>query len=105
MKKIFVTMLLAITLIFVGGQDNPAEAREIYMGNYSDGTPVYLLSESLNGGSREFTCRVRAGGVYLHYHFYVTGGGPYYQNSEGYKGYVYGGESPVAEAIWEYAHR
>lgn len=103
MKKVFVTMLLAVTLIFIGGSQ--AEAREIYMGNYSDGTPVYLISESLAGGSRDFTCRVRAGRVYLHYHFYVTGGGPYYQNSEGYRGYVYGGESPVAEAIWEYAHR
>ena len=103
MKKIFVTMLLAITLIFIGGSQ--AEAQEIYMGNYSDGTPVYLISESLNGGSREFTCRVHAGYAYIHYHFYITGGGPYYQNSEGYRGYVYGGESPVAEAIWEYAHR
>lgn len=102
MKKIFSVIFLSAVLIFAG--NNSAEAREVYVGTYSDGTAVYLLDDSLAGGASNFTCRVRAGRDYLRYHFFMRGGGPYYTNSEGYEGYVYGGESPVAEAIWEYAH-
>ena len=104
MKRLLATVLLAFSLLFIGSQDNQAEAREVFMGRYNDGTAVYLLSESLAGGGSNFTCTVRAGYDYLYYHFYYRNGSPYYSNNEGYQGYVFGGASPVAAAIWNYAH-
>ena len=98
-------MVLAVALIFVGSQSNQAEASEVYVGSYSDGTSVYLLTESVYINSRSpynFTCRVRAGYDYLHYSFYPYNGSPYYRNSEGYEGYVNGGQSPVAASIYRY---
>ena len=49
-----------------------------------------------------FNCRVRAGWDYLNYSFYPYNGSPYYRNSEGYSGYVHGGQSPVAANIYRY---
>ena len=125
MKKFFVTMMLAVALVFVGSQ---AEAREVYVGSYtekvkltveynkvphyevyvgsySDGTAVYLLTDSIrsNGrqGVQDYTCRVRAGRDYLDYHFWY-GNVWEYSNSEGYSGRVYDGSSPVAAAILNY---
>ena len=100
MKKFLSVMLLAIILIFVEGSQ--AEAREVYVGRYSDGSAVYLLTETIvnNGGSH--SCRVRAGYDYLDYRFYWWQGQAHYQNSEGYSGRVYGGASPVAAEIYNY---
>ena len=102
MKKFFVTMMLAVALVLVGSQ---AEAREVYVGTYSDGTAVYLLTDSIrsNGrqGVQDYTCRVRAGRDYLDYHFWY-GNVWEYSNSEGYSGRVYDGSSPVAAAILNY---
>ena len=94
-----------VTLILVSIQNNQAEASEVYVGNYSDGTSVYLLTESVNIRSRSpynFTCIVRAGYDYLNYSFFPLNGSPYYKNSEGYEGYVNGGNSPVASNIYRY---
>jgi len=104
MKKILSVMLLAMALIFVAGQNNQAEAREVYVGSYSDGTAVYILTETIGqvGGGRWCGCRVRAGRDYLDYSFYHNNGNPTYENSEGYKGYCFDGSSPVAAAIWRY---
>lgn len=102
-KKIFVAMLMACALIVAGGVK--AEAGEVYMGNYSDGSPVYLITQTVRIQSYSpyrFTCRVRAGYDYLNYSFYPNNGSPYYRNSEGYSGYVFGGESPVAANIYRY---
>ena len=101
-KKFFAATLLALTLIFVGVQTNTAEAREVYMGSYSDGSAVYLLTETISRYSGTITCTVRAGRDYLDYTFFYRNGSPYYRNSEGYQGYVYGGASPVAAAIYNY---
>ena len=103
LKKVFSVMVLAAALILVGAQ-NQAEAHEVYMGNYSDGTAVYLITESLVGGRGGFDCRVRAGYDYLKYSFFQKNGRPYYTNSEGYEGYVYGGASPVAANIYSYVN-
>ena len=105
MKKFALAMLLAVTLILVGGQTSQAEAGEVYMGSYSDGSSVYLLTHTVNIRSYSpysFTCTVRAGRDYLDYSFYPSNGSPYYRNSEGYGGYVYGGQSPVAASIYRY---
>ena len=108
MRKFFVTMMLAVAIVFIGSQ---AEAREVYVGSYSDGTDVYLLTESISMGrpspsGLQFTCQVRAGGDYLNYRFYGVGYNMYnrrmrYENSEGYSGYV-DSSSPVAAAIYSW---
>ena len=105
MKKFFVTMMLAVALIFIGSQ---AEAREVYVGSYSDGAYVYLLTETIQAKSLRigsgWTCTVRAEGDYLNYTFYLDAYQRYwmYENSEGYHGKVYDGSSPVAAAILDY---
>ncbi len=107
MKKFFSVMLVAVSLFFI---TNQAEAREVYVGRYSDGTAVYLLDDTVKERNYEnsatFWCRVRAGRVYLDYDFWwVRGGSWQYRNSEGYSGYVYDGSSPVAAAIMDYIGR
>lgn len=102
-KKLFAAMILAFALV-VAGQTN-AEAGEVYVGSYSDGTSVYLLTHTVSIQSYSpyrFTCRVRAGYDYLSYSFYPYNGSPYYSNNEGYSGYVNGGASPVAASIYRY---
>lgn len=111
-KKLFVAIMLAFAIVVSGGQVSKVEAAEVYVGSYSDGTAVYLLTNTVNIQQRSrywihFTCRVRAGGDYLHYNFTSRDGAgrnpdPYYINSEGYEGYVFGTNSPVAENIYRY---
>ena len=96
-------MLLAFAIIFVSNQ---AEAREFYVGSYSDGSAVYLITESVRyhsaGRAGAWECSVRAGRDYLNYQFWVEDTGWQYSNSEGYHGFVYDGSSPVAAAILNY---
>ena len=106
MKKVFSLMILAAVLILVG--NNQAEAGEVYVGNYSDGTRVYLLTDTVQKKSwlrsSGYECTVRAGRDYLNYTFWKDYRVSYwdYENSEGYKGQVYDGSSPVAAAILNY---
>lgn len=106
MKKIFITMFLSFAIVFAVGQTQ-AEAREVYVGSYSDGTSVYLLTETVQRRSWAraygYDCRVRAGRSYLNYTFWLSAGDTWrYENSEGYQGHVYDGSSPVAARICEY---
>ena len=103
-KNFFVAVMLAFVIVVAGGQSS-TEAAEIYVGNYSDGTAVYFLPQSLGIESYNplrFYCTVRAGRDYLNYNFYPYNGSPYYRNSEGYSGYVFGGQSPVAANIYRH---
>jgi len=107
LKNFFAAMILAAALIVVG-QTSTAQASEVYVGTYSDGSAVYLLTETIRH-SNGYICTVRAGGDYLDYQFYYVrglrgvGGGHWeYFNSEGYSGSVYDGSSPVAAAILNY---
>lgn len=105
LKKFSLLAVLAVALILSGGFSQNAEAREVYVGNYSDGSAVYLLTETVVIRSYRpysFNCRVRAGYDYLNYRFFSYNGSPYYRNSEGYEGYVHGGASPVAASIYRY---
>ncbi len=105
MKKSVSILLLLAAFFLVGIQSSQAEAQEVYVGSYTDGSPVYLLTESVNIQSYSpytFTCTIRAGRDYLDYSFFPLNGSPYYENSEGYKGYVNGGQSPVASSIYRY---
>ena len=104
LKNFFSVMVLAAALILVGAQ-NQVEAGEVYVGSYSDGSSVYLLTHTVSVRSRSpwtFSCTVRAGRDYLDYNFYPRNGSPYYRNSEGYAGYVFGGASPVAASIYRH---
>ena len=104
-KKFFAVFFLAAALVVVG-QIPKAEAAEVYVGSYSDGTAVYLLTETIrsNGrqGVQDYTCQVRAGSDYLRYHFWYENSGWKYSNNEGYSGYCYDGSSPVAAGICNY---
>ena len=110
MRRFFVTMMLAVALVFIGSQ---AEAYEQYVGSYSDGSSVYLLTETVQkrpggvSGGNVYNCRVRAGRDYLSYEFWLGRTNSRtvdwaYKNSEGYSGLVYDGSSPVAAAILNY---
>lgn len=104
-KKFSAILILVLALMISNSQQNSAEAAEVYVGSYSDGTSVMLLTESVHIRSRSpysFTCTIRAGRDYLDYSFFPYNGSPYYRNSEGYEGYVHGGQSPVAESIYRY---
>lgn len=104
-KKFFVAITLAFVLVIASGQVSKVDAAEVYVGSYSDGTSVYLLTNTVlirNYRPYSFNCRVRAGYDLLSYNFYPVNGSPYYRNSEGYEGYVNGGASPVASNIYRY---
>ena len=47
-KKFFSVMLLAAMLIFVSGQNNSAQAQDVYVGNRPNGDSVYLMTDSIN---------------------------------------------------------
>ncbi|SFT60576.1 hypothetical protein SAMN02910356_01281 [Selenomonas sp. GACV-9] len=104
-KKVVSSILLAAALVFVAAPAVPVEAEDYYMGTYTDGTTAYLVSESIEITSRSpytFNCLVRNSGNDLYYSFYPNNGSPYYRNSEGYHGYVFGGESPIAANIYRF---
>ena len=105
LKKLTSLLILAIALMFVTAQDNRVEARQQYVGSYSDGSDVYLLTETVIIQSRHpysFNCTVKVGYDYLDYSFFPYKGSPYYRNSEGYEGYVNSSASPVASAIYRF---
>ena len=107
LKKFSVAFMLAVALIFAGAQ-NQAGAEEVYVGNYDDGSNVYLLTHTIvikRVRPYSFNCRVRAGYDYLDYYFYPVNGSPYYKNSEGYKGFANPEQSPVAWNIYRYVEK
>ena len=90
---------------------NKSNSGEVYVGNYSDGTAVYLLTESVSYVAMSTqtlagcACKVRAGRDYLSYSFSISPASEQYgdySNSEGYEGNVFDGKSPVARAIFDY---
>lgn len=102
-KKFFAAIVLTFALIVAA--QSKVDAAEVYVGTYSDGIEVYLLTHTVSIGSHSpyrFSCTVRAWRDRIEYVFYPYNGSPYYRNSEGYSGYVFGGSSPVAENIYRY---
>lgn len=101
------SFLLVFAALLMGGlsQESTAEATAIYVGTYSDGSDAYLLTDTVYIQSRHpytFRCTIRYYDNYLDYSFFPSNGSPYYRNSEGYEGYVFGGQSPVAASIYNY---
>ena len=104
-KKLLAACCLAFALIAAAAPSPTAEARDYYVGTYSDGTAAYIVTESVNISSYSpytFTCTVHYAGNYIYYSFYPVNGNPYYHNSEGYHAYVFGSGSPVAEGIYRF---
>lgn len=106
-KKIGLAVMVVFAVFFVSGSNMPqAEARNVYVGTYSDdGSDAYLMTETVNissGSPLSFTCTVYATGDYLRYNFFWRNGESYYRNSWGYEGYTFGGQSPVAAGIYRY---
>lgn len=104
-KRIFTVFCLALSLVFSAAPPQQALAYAHYLGQYSDGTDAYLLTDTIHLISYTpyvFTCFVQYKDTSLFYEFFTRGGRPYYKNTEGYEGYVYGGESPVAASIYNY---
>lgn len=104
-KRILTAICLALSFTFVTVPPQQAMASAQYLGQYSDGTDAYLLTDTIDLISYSpyvFTCFVQYETTSLYYEFFTRGGRPYYKNSEGYEGYVYGGESPVAASIYNY---
>ena len=104
MRQFALMVMLAVALIFATSQNNQVEASEVYVGSYSDGTAVYVLTETIGlrkVGGGVYYCTVRAGQDYINYDFWSEDDYKY-KNSEGYHGYVYDGTSPVAAAIFDY---
>ena len=108
LKKISVVLCLLAFFIMAGEIYPTSEARPVYVGTYSDGSDAYLMTETVYINSYHpyaFTCDVIYYNNYansLHYNFYSSNGSPYYRNSEGYEGYVYGGQSPFAANIYRF---
>lgn len=103
MKKFLAMMFLAVSLMFVGSQDNQAEAARhpIYCPNNNE--EAHLVQESIEGSKNNFSCTVLTyHGEHIHYHFYMRNGKPYYTNSWGGAAYVYESGSPIAKSIWEW---
>jgi hypothetical protein len=107
-KHLAVAGLVASALFCGAGawQPAPAEASDYYIGTYSDGGNAFLVTESVYIRSYRpfaFSCTVKYGYHHsLYYWFYPNEDGPYYENSEGYHGYVFDGDSPVAENIYRF---
>lgn len=114
LKKLISAAILAAALT-IGGAAAPmapaastAEASDYYIGTYSDGTNAFLVTESVCIYSYHpytFSCVVKYADTRLYYRFFPYNGSPYYRNSEGYEGYVYGGASPVAANIYGFVVR
>lgn len=107
-KKFFAVFFLTAALVVVG-QSNYAEARDVYIGSYSDGDEVYLMTETVQkhyvgGGSYTFTVKVGNGNrrTRINYEIYNGSEGWGYENSEGYRGLCYDGSSPIAAKLCTY---
>lgn len=105
-KRFGLAVMVALAFFIAGGGTPTAEARNVYVGTYSDdGSDAYLMTETVNIHSRgplSFSCTVYATGDYLRYNFFWRNGQSYYRNSWGYEGYTFGGQSPVAAGIYNY---
>lgn len=109
MKKFLSAMILVAAIVFVVAPNNSAEARDVYIGSYSDGDAVYLMTETVQkhyvgGGSYTFTVKVGSGSrlTYIDYGFFFEHPDWGYRNSEGYRGNCYDGSSPIAAKLCDY---
>ena len=112
MKKFLSAMILVAAIVFVVAPNNSAEARDVYIGSYSDGDAVYLMTETvqkLRVGGGGYTCTVKVGSgsrlTYIDYVIAFSHPDWGYRNSEGYRGNCYDGSSPIAAKLCDYLQR
>ena len=73
---------------------------------------LYLMTETVKKhyvGGGSYTCTVKVGSgsrlTYIDYEIYRGSEGWGYENSEGYRGQVYDGSSPIAAKLCDYLRR
>ena len=107
-KQLFLAMVLVVTMIIVGSQNNHAEAYDQYCGTFRDGNEAYLMTETIRGSkTSNFTCTVKAvkgrSVTYIDYKFWlIEYDGWYFSNSQGFSNQVSREKAPVAWSIWEH---
>ena len=111
MRKIFMTTILAFSLMFIVGVGR-AEAKDVFVGNLNPTKEIYLITESLSGNKTNFKCAVhvvdRVSTLIWHYEFYAVGSEHRYTliMNTGYRhhGAVFDGQNHSRPAlnIWRY---
>ena len=105
-KRFAIIMTVLVALFVAANQNNVAQAYELYVGTYTDGYDVYLLTETVNGeNARFFKCTVRAKKgndiAYIDYNFAYGRGFHFKTSTDATWKDVYG--SKIASNIHEYA--
>lgn len=120
MKKFFVLTMLAFLVIFIVGQDNLAEARDVHVGKYwhkYDEWDVYLWVESVEIETKvplQFSCKARSklatddsislSRKYTSYEFYIEDGKLYcdWRMNNGWKGKELVKKGSASNLIYNY---
>lgn len=109
MAKNFLATIFLATIFFVGGQNNFAEAQDVYVGTSSStGWNCYLMTETMheiNVNRFEVSLKMvtKSGNVkYSAYTFWRDSGSTtwYFSNSQGYSGRVDSHETPIEWNMW-----
>ena len=112
LKKFFAGIFLA-TVIFFCGQNNFAEAQDVYVGtSNATGWDCYIMTETIqvHKGAREsYSATLKmvksSGNVsYLDYHFWYTyedGFPVYFSNSQGYEGKISKYGTPIEWQMYQ----
>ena len=122
LKKIF-SVIVLFAVIFFCGQNNFANAQDVYCGTYRDGYDAYLMTETIRyisygdlSDAAGLDCKVKSvkgnSVIYIEYHFDISEGGTVeFTNSQGFSGRFGGVLSrngspyPIASTIFEIAYR
>ena len=98
-KKIVSVVILLMSVFFIFGQNNKAEAYDVYLGDYSSGYHAYLMTDTIvipnvaPADARKISCTVKGvlgdSILYITYNFYKDDYNNWkYYNSQGYSGYI-----------------
>lgn len=88
-KRIVTALCLALSLLFAAAPPQQALAYAHYLGQYSDGTDAYLLTDTIDLISYTpyvFTCFVQYEDTSLFYEFFTRGAGPITKTRKAMKG-------------------
>ena len=98
-KRLAMTMLIAVSLIIVGGSSNKADAYNVHIGTYSTGYEAYIMTETISFNSAYAAdatsayCTIRAikgnSVLYIDYNYWKDHNNNWrYSNSQGYSGRI-----------------
>ena len=108
MKKFFSVLMLAMAIIFVGGQNNFAQARDVYVGtSNTTGWACYVDTDSIYW-QNYYQCSatlkmVKSSGRVqnLYYDFMIMQHWTDFKNSQGFSGTV-NSSVPIENAMWDF---